>query len=294
MMIKHQTHKKKGEINMGETLQRKTNLEALKNAMNNSKRGGFKYWKPQDNGKYNIRFLPHGDVFFKGAFQHKIGDNYYFCPRTEGEACPICEKYHKLYKLNTPAAIELAKSIKPKEQYLYNIVVRQELDKPNPDQTKVFVYMAGKKLHGLLMNYMFDEEYGDLTDCDNGYDFILFKEDDPSGSGFPSYMNSKPRKNPSKLFEDDETIDKVLRECKDLDKEVELLEYDELKNILTKFLSNEYDGGEQFLDGAKPVAKKVETLVEEEEVAPVQKKAVPADVADDFEKSLLASLNEDE
>lgn len=276
---------------MAETLKRKTNLEALKEAMN-SKKGGFKYWKPQDNGKYTIRFLPHGDVFFKGAYQHKIGDNYYFCPRTEGETCPICEKYHKLYKDGRPAAIELAKSIKPKEQYLYNIVVRQELDKPNPDQTKVFVYMAGKKLHGLLMNYMFDEEYGDLTDCDNGYDFTLVKEDDSSGSGFPSYMNSKPRKNPSKLFEDEETIDKVLRECKDLDKEVEILGYDDLKNALNKFLTNDYDGGEQFLDGAKAAAKKETAAVEAE--TPTQSKVVPSDVADDFEKSLLASLNEDE
>ena len=288
---------------MAETLARKSNLEKLKEAQSKTTTSGFKYWKPQKNGKYLIRFLPNPDpngIFYKGALQHKVGENYVFCPKTEGKPCPICEKYNKLWKIETPASIKLAREIKPKEQYLYNIVVRQEGEKVNETPDKVFVYMAGKKLHGALMNYFWDEEYGDLTDCDAGYDFILVKEDDPSGSGFPSYVNSKPRKNPSKLFENDATIEKVLREFKNLDAEVEILSYDELKEMLDRFLSNEYEGGQEFLDvGSKPVAAKVEgsssmsaNLSAERPKAPA--KPAPADVADDFEASLMASLEEDE
>jgi len=294
---------------MSETMARKSNLDKLKEAMNKKNSGGFKYWKPQDNGKYLIRFLPNPDpngVFFKGALQHKVGENYYFCPRTEGQPCPICEKYNKLWKetKNPTAAQTLARAIKPKEQYLYNIVVRQELDKVNENPEKVFVYMAGKKLHGALMNYFWDEEYGDLTDCDEGYDFILVKEDDPTGSGFPYYLNSKPRKNPSKLFAEDGTIEKVLQEYKNLDKEIEILPYKELKDILVRFLSTEYEGGEQYLDPADAKALGLAAARAEAANAPAPaatseaKAPKPAakadDAADDFEKDLLASLEEDE
>lgn len=273
---------------MAETLARKSNLEKLKEAQNKKNSGGFKYWKPQSNGKYLIRFLPNPDpngIFYKAALQHKIGENYYFCPRTDGGNCPICEKYNKLWKINTTASIALAREIKPKEQYLYNIIVRQELDKPTQDPTKVFVYMAGKKLHGALMNYFWDEDFGDLTDVDSGFDFVLQKED--GDGGFPSYLNSKPRTKPSKLFESDNQIEKALRDYKNLDKEVEIQSYDELKESLTRFLTNEYDGGQEFLDGTvrAPAVPKVP-------VAP--SKPVAADVADDFEASLMASLNEDE
>ena len=136
---------------MAETLARKSNLEKLKEAQSKTTTSGFKYWKPQKNGKYLIRFLPNPDpngIFYKGALQHKVGENYVFCPKTEGKPCPICEKYNKLWKIETPASIKLAREIKPKEQYLYNIVVRQEGEKVNETPDKVFVYMAGKKLHG--------------------------------------------------------------------------------------------------------------------------------------------------
>lgn len=282
---------------MAETLSRKSNLEKLKEAQN--KKGAFKYWKPQKNGKFIIRFLPNPDpngIFYKAAYQHKIGENYYFCPRTEGKPCPICEKYNKLWKIETTASIALAREIKPKEQYLYNIVVRQEGDTPTEDPSKVYVYMAGKKLHNLLLNYFWDEEYGDLTDCDAGYDFQLVKED--GDGGFPSYLNSKPKKNPSKLFESDATIEKALRDYKNLDKEVEILGYDELKDILIRFLSNEYEGGTQFLDGSAargssaPASAAVATAPVAE--APKAPTSAPTDIADDFEASLMASLKDED
>lgn len=256
------------------TFNTKTNLDKLKAAMN-TKRTEFRFWKPLSNGKYLIRFLPNPDsneVFFKGVLQHKVGEDYLWCPRTEGKPCPICEKYHALWRENTSASISLAREIKPREQYLYNIVVRQELDKVNAEPTKVYVYAAGKKLHGALMNYFWDEEYGDLTDCENGYDFILVKEDDPTGSGFPYYLNSKPRKNPSRLFADDKDIETVLGNYRPLDKEIEIKSYDELAELLAKF-----------------------TNIGKEVPAPRPSQSIPADkAADDFEAGLLASLEEDE
>jgi hypothetical protein len=173
---------------MAKQYARKSNLDALKKAFDDNKRGGnFKFWKPIKYGKYTVRFLPPYEpdgLFYKETAQHKIGDNYLFCPKTEGEPCPICEKYKKLWDEGSDAAIALAKEIKPRKQYLYNITVKDELGKAVDDPTKVFVYMSGKNLYDALMDYFFDEEYGDLTDVENGYDFVIDKSE--GDAGFPS------------------------------------------------------------------------------------------------------------
>ena len=273
---------------------RKSNLDALRKAFEENKKGGnFKFWKPIKYGKYVARFLPpyaSDGLFYKETAQHKVGDNYLFCPKVEGDSCPICEKYKQLYDIGTDDAIALAKEIKPRKQYLYNIIVREELGKKTEDQTHVFVYMSGKLLYDTLMDYFFDEDYGDLTDVENGYDFVIDKEQ--GDMGFPSYKKSKPRRNPSPLAEDEDVIEQVLNNIRNLDKEVDYKEYDELKEILDHFLTAEKADAAQFADDAPKTeskAEKEETPAENED-----EEEVDADDLKDFEKELLAGIQEDE
>jgi hypothetical protein len=144
---------------MSETLNRKSNLDRLKKAYETKDNTGFKFWKPMKNGKYTVRFLPPSEsdgLFYKETKQHKIGENYYFCPKPENEPCPICELYKKLYDFGTDEAVALAKQIKPRKQYLYNIVIRDIDGKPYEDMKKVHVYMSGKKLFETALDYFFD------------------------------------------------------------------------------------------------------------------------------------------
>lgn len=273
---------------MSQKYVRKSNLDALKKAFETQKRGGgdFRFWKPIKYGKYTVRFLPPHDsdgLFFKETAQHKIGDNYYFCPKSEGDHCPICEKYKKLYDIGTDDAVALAKEIKPRKQYLYNIIVKEELGEAYEDNTKVFVYMSGKMLYDALMDYFFDEDYGDLTDVESGYDFVINKEH--GDLGFPSYKKSKPRRNSSVMLEDDDDIEKVLEGIKDLNKEIELKSYDELKEALGHFLTEEKEGGSKFADKISKKEKSVDKDKDEDE------DEVDDDDLEEFEKTLLKGLD---
>lgn len=269
-------------------LTKKSNLEALRAAYENRNQrgGGFKFWKPKDFGRYLIRFLPPLDpdgVFFRETAQYKLGDNYFFAPYIDGEPDPIYDYYRALYKKGTDDAIALAKEIKPRKQYLYNIVVKEEQGEETENPSEVQVYMSGKILFETLMDYFMDDEYGDLTDVEEGYDFQLIKEQ--GDLGFPNYKKSKPRKNPTPLFEDDDMIEEVLKARKNLDDEIEYKTFEELKQILDHFLQSKDQEDNITVPGAevpKTESKKVEKSAPSDETED--------DDMDDFEKQLMAEI----
>jgi hypothetical protein len=280
---------------MAETHPRKSNLDALKAIYENKAKGNYRFWKPLKNGRYIIRFLPAykaEGLFFRASAQYKIGDNYYWAPHADDRPDPIYDYYRALYAKGDDASIALAKEIKPRKQYLYNIIVRDELGIPAPNPKEVKVYCSGKILYDCLMDYFFDDEYGDLTDVDNGYDFQLVKED--GDMGFPNYKKSKPKKTASPLFEDAEDIDEVLQNLKDLDKEIDYKSAKELAEILEEFLdtrkatqglvngaSNRPKTEDEAPGAAKaPVAAKASTKTDDEDY-------------DDFEKQLLEDIDEE-
>lgn len=272
---------------------RKSNLGALKEAWDNrARKGNFKFWKPIKFGRYTVRFLPPSDpdgLFFYETAQHRIGDNYFFCPKSEGEDCPICEYYKGLYDDGSDDAVALAREIKPRKQYLYNIVVRDELGQDSDNPLEVHTYMSGKTLYEALMDYFFDPDYGDLTDVEEGYDFVIVKEQ--GDLGFPNYKKSKPRKNGSPLFEDDDSIEEVLKNIISLRDEVEYKEYDELKESLKKFIDNEKSTS-NFFDSKKNGSKK--TNNEDSEKTQTVEENEDKDDIDEFEGKLLAELEKDD
>lgn len=267
---------------MSDTLNRKSNLEKLKRAYETKDFTGFKFWKPIKYGKYTVRFLPPSDndgLFYKETKQHRIGDNYVFCPKTNNEPCPVCELYKKLYDTGTPEAIALAKEIKGRKQYLYNIVIRDEDGKAPADPKKVHVYMSGKKLFDTLVDYFFDEDYGDLTDVEKGYDFVIRKE--KGDLDFPTYDNSKPRRTPSPLADTSNDINEILSNIKNLENEIDVPSYDDLKKMLDKVLSSEKSGTNKSINSATQAAP----------IAPT-KKVPNSDEIDEFEKNLLAQIED--
>ena len=287
---------------------KKQDLSKLKAAWENQQSGGgngggFRYWKPRDDGEYTIRFLPPHDsdgLFFKQTAQYKLGDKYFFAPYIDGEPDPIYDYYRALWKKNTPESIAIAKDLKPRKQYLYNIVVRDELGQKPENPTRVYVYMSGQKLYDKVMHYFWDEDFGDLTDIEEGFDFKIVKE--PGGQGFPNYDNSRPRSKSTPLFPDQDMIDEVLGNIHDLNKEVEYKSYDELKQALTEFLASKQDTA-NFFDAAEhpPVAPtKASSPARPASAAPAAKAAAPAKKPeaddpdlDDFEKQLMAEIEEE-
>lgn len=281
---------------------RKSNLDALRKAFEDSKSGGgnFKFWKPIKHGKYVIRFLPPANpdgLFYKETAQHKIGDNYLFCPKAEGDPCPICELNKKLWDIGTDDSIALAREVKSRKQYLYNIIVKEELGKESDDPEHVYVYMSGKILYDTVMDYFFDQDYGDLTDVEEGYDFVIVKE--MGDAGFPTYKKSKPRRNPSPLAASDEEIEAILKNVHDLDKEVDYKDYNELKQILDHYLINEKVDAAQYASNALGESSgSVSTSSAPQNTSAPKKQEVEEeedeDDLEDFEKELLAGVSEED
>lgn len=152
--------------------------------------------------------------------------------------------------------------------------------------------MSGKTLYEALMDYFFDEDYGDLTDVEAGYDFQIVKEQ--GDLGFPNYKKSKPRKNSSPLFEDEGDIEEVLTSIIDLKKEVEYKPYDELKASLKKFIENEKSASDFFAPSASDNTK---DATKNDDESDSKSKSVEededADDIDEFEDKLLAELEAD-
>lgn len=218
----------------------KQNMEILKKAyMKQGGKGEFKYWKPKDNGEYVIRILPPTDgaaLFYEQTAQYSINEKFINAPFIVGDEDPIYDKYKELWKEGTAEAIEMARKLKPRKQYIMNIVVREEKGVAVEEPTKVYLFSAGEKLHDKIMHYFWDADYGDLTDVEEGFDFKIVKED--GSGGFANYDNSRPRNKCSPLFDNKEMIQEALDGRYIIRDEVSYKSAGELENILKNFIKN--------------------------------------------------------
>lgn len=128
---------------------------------------GNKFWKPKV-GENIIRILPSnredGNFAFKSVMHHGFkveGSARAFpCLAYMGKSCPVCQVLSYFDTDTDPDVQDLMKNIGPRESYLMNILVKGE-DKPK-------IYSAAKTVMRDFMSYMNDEEYGDITDPEEG------------------------------------------------------------------------------------------------------------------------------
>jgi len=272
---------------------KRTNLEKLKEMYEKHKTSGYSssFWYPSEEESI-IRILPpieEDGLFYKATGSHKFGDHFFWCPRLEArKRCAVCEETRKRYQSGTDLDKEIARAIKPKKKYLYNIINRKA-----SDPTKVEIYLTGPKIWEKLMSYYFDNEYGSLDDVDKGYDFKLIRKviDD-----YANYSDSRPMKNPSPLSGDPKEIAEILSDIKDLDACVTLEDYDVMKKALDAFLDEYY--GEDKLEATKPTATEKtqpakQPAIKEPKEEKVAEEESTADI-DEFEAKLIKELADEE
>lgn len=277
---------------------KKTNLAKLKEMYDKQKSGGGKFaqsWKPKEEESI-IRILPPAEedgVFYKSTGDHSFGGHWVWCPRLEnGGKCPMCEETRRRYNSGTELDVTIARKIKPRKKYMYNII-----DRRGDDPTEVHMYMSGVKVFEKLLSYYFDEEYGALDDIDKGYDYKLIKK---KQGDYWNYDDSRPLKTASALSEDASESAEILSGLKDLDTFVTLKSYEELKELVDGFLVEFYDedAGETVRE---KVIKKKETPGVTIGKAADKLKEPPSVEEDDgggdideFEKKLMLELKADE
>lgn len=224
--------KKKKLSSSGTTTREK--MEARKKALSEkSSGGGFIFPK---NGVTRLRILSPGPdkeigmeiirFYFKG---HSV-----YSPATFDEPCPIMEKYQELKNSKDEDDKKLAKSLVPSRRYVIGALIFKdekgnELDYNGKGRG---VMIPASVYQDIIEYYLDEDEAGDMTDPDNGYDIKI--ERSGSGQFDTSYSvrNCKPTKLDKKLLKDIDLEDIVRKEIKS---------YDELERELDDFLNNSDD-----------------------------------------------------
>lgn len=212
------------------------------------------YWKPKQEGKYQIRFVPsaHPSIFkeheiapFQEIFVHYGFAKFPVYALTNwGEKDPIVEMANKLREAGGSENWKLAKKLDPKMRVFAPVIVRGEEDKG------VRLWEFGKEIYVQLLGIAEDEDYGDFTDIKEGRDFTVEIVPNDSGIGGKIKIGSiriKPKT--SSLSSDASQIKTWLSDQPNILEIQKKSTFEDIKGMLTNFLNPEAE----------------ETAVEEEE-----------------------------
>ena len=195
------------------------------------------YWKPKEEGKYQIRFVPskiNKDNPFQEVFMHYGVGKYPIVALTNwGEDDPIVDFTKKLRKSSESENWRLAKQLDPKMRVFAPVIVRGEEDKG------VRLFEFSKTIYMELLSIADDEDYGDFTDVAEGFDFVVNASKVQDRPGFALSLRPKPKQTP--LSSDASQITTWLENQPILLEERYKYTYDKLKEELQNFIS----GGEE-------------------------------------------------
>lgn len=193
------------------------------------------YVKLKD-GNNTVRILPgkEGEDWYSETAIHRIPqegqkwDKNVHCRRVHGEDCPICDAYYQLWdgindgsSSDPDADRKLAGKIKARSRYYLNVLNREEGD-------SVQILSVGVKLFKSVVGIMMDEDFGDITDLENGNDLKVVKE---MVEGFPNYDQSRPRPGKTPALESKKAVAEAMDSLHDIQGLVRLEDYNETKRI---------------------------------------------------------------
>ena len=210
------------------------NVEEMKKIFDkefNKKKLDDKYFVVPE-GKSKVRLLPasHGRKMpFLKAGYHKLGDQYFNCPKmVNEEKCPICEKVRTLYSSGKLDDTELARQIKVNKKFFFNVISRgDEAKGPR-------ILTCGIKLFEKILGAFINEEIGDVTDPKTGFDLNIDKS---MKAGYFNYDASEFARKSTVLSEDAALVAEWIEKSFNLDEEVKVQSYNEIKVALLTFLS---------------------------------------------------------
>ena len=165
-------------------------------------------------------------------FYYNIGNNPgLLAPYQFGKADPIQELITKLRDEGSKESYELAKKLYPKMRCYAPVIVRGEEDR------SVRLWAFGKQVYQTLLNYMLDEDYGDITDPTEGRDVRITCTKTPGKMW--ATTDVRPRGKDSPLSEDKSKAKKWLDNIPDVNDMFELKSYEELERIINEWLSGD-------------------------------------------------------
>ena len=208
------------------------------------------YWKPKQEGKYQIRFVPSKldlpTAPFQEVFMHYGVGKFPIVALTNwGEKDPIVEFTKQLRKSSDPENWRLSKKLDPKLRVFAPVVVRGEEEKG------VRIFEFSKTIYMELLSIADDEDYGDFSDVAEGCDFVVNATKVQDRPGFSLSLRPKPKQTP--LSKDAKQIETWLENQPILLEERFKYTYDKLKDELQGFLT-EGEDNEDEITSEPPVA----------------------------------------
>ena len=196
-------------------------------------------WRPQEGEEHTVRLLSFpdndGQPFKERWFYYNIGNNPgLLAPYQFGNPDPIQELITKLRDDGSKESYELAKKLYPKMRCYAPVVVRGEEDKG------VRIWSFGKTVYQSLLNIMLDEDYGDITDPEDGRDVKVVCTKAPGRQWATTEV--RPRGKQSPLSEDASRINTYTSSMPSLDDMYTCKSYEELEKIVNDWLNDDDSG----------------------------------------------------
>jgi hypothetical protein len=221
------------------------------------------FWKPKP-GKYQIRILPSkfdkSNPFREVYFHYGFSKGPILALTNWNEKDPIAEFAKNLRKSSDKEDWQLAKKIEPKLRYFVPVLVRgEEAQGPR-------LWEFGKLIYEQLLGIAADEDYGDFTDITDGRDFTIDAVEDTVAGRKGIKCNIRVKPKTSAISDDATVVTKALEEQPDILGINKHYSFDELKELLDKWLNPDSEE-----DTEAPIASKDEEEEEDDFLTEMQK-----------------------
>jgi hypothetical protein len=206
------------------------------------------FFKPKA-GKHQVRILPSkfdkANPFREVYFHYGFSKGPILALTNWNEKDPIVEFAKSLRKSSDKEDWQLAKKVEPKLRYFVPVLVRGEEEKG------ARLWEFGKLIYDQLLGIAADEDYGDYTDITDGRDFTIDAVEDvvAGRKGIKCGIRVKPKTTP--ISDDANLVNKVLEEQPDIFSINKHYSFDELKDLLDKWLNPDSEE-----DTEAPIASK--------------------------------------
>ena len=192
-------------------------------------------WSPA-NGKQTIRIVPSvenpDNPFTELMFYNKLSKYPILALTNFGEQDPVEEFIETLRATDDKDNWSLSGKISARPRYFCPIIVRGEEDKG------VRIWSISSTIYKALLTIAADEEYGDFTDIQKGFDLVVEKTP-PATPGAFADITVRAKRNDSPLSEDKAEIKKWLTEQPKVLDLFRKPSYDWLKKQLKAYISGD-------------------------------------------------------
>lgn len=207
-------------------------LKAKLNKMNKTSSTSDAFWKPTE-GKTTIRIVPLKDSPanpFIELYFHYLGNKTYLSPLSNGNRDPIAEFADEIASGGSKEDWSQARPFRAKPRTLVPVIVRGEEDKG------VRFWSFGKTVLKQLLEFIADDDIGDITDIKAGRDLVVtYIPQEKSDTSFAkTTVMYKPNQTP--ISTDPVLVKKFLNEQPKVSEIYTEPTFAELKVALEKYL----------------------------------------------------------